>query len=139
MKWLTRRFEGHREVAGDRAATGRRGEKAAAAYLKSQGYTIVERNLTLPGGEIDLIARDDDTLVIVEVKALADPEDGFDPIIRVNKDKRERLVRLADAYCRARRLTDTPVRFDVVGVVFQGKDTVVRHFPRAFDAQGRRL
>ena len=55
----------------NRAARGRAGEDAAAALLEAHGYRIVARNVRLPGGEIDIIARDGDTVVFVEVKARA--------------------------------------------------------------------
>ena len=55
----------------NRAARGRAGEDAAAALLEARGYRIVGRNVRLPGGEIDIIARDGDTVVFVEVKARA--------------------------------------------------------------------
>jgi putative endonuclease len=53
----------------NRAERGRAGEDAAAALLQAHGYRIVGRNVRLPGGEIDIIARDGDTIVFVEVKA----------------------------------------------------------------------
>lgn len=52
-----------------RAERGRAGEDAAAALLQAHGYRIVARNVRGPGGEIDIIARDGDTIVFVEVKA----------------------------------------------------------------------
>jgi putative endonuclease len=55
----------------NRAARGRAGEEAAAALLEAHGYRIVGRNVRLPSGEIDIIARDGDTVVFVEVKARA--------------------------------------------------------------------
>jgi putative endonuclease len=55
----------------NRAERGRAGEDAAAALLEAHGYRIVGRNVRLPGGEIDIIARDGETVVFVEVKARA--------------------------------------------------------------------
>jgi len=52
----------------DTAALGRAGEDAAVALLEREGYRVVARNVRLPGGEIDVIARDGDTIVFVEVK-----------------------------------------------------------------------
>jgi putative endonuclease len=60
----------------NRAARGRAGEDAAAALLEAHGYRIVGRNVRLPGGEIDIIARDGDTVVFVEVKARASASYG---------------------------------------------------------------
>ena len=55
----------------NRAERGRAAEDAAAALLEAHGYRVVARNVRLPGGEIDIIARDGDTVVFVEVKARA--------------------------------------------------------------------
>jgi putative endonuclease len=55
----------------NRAERGRAGEDAAVALLEAHGYRIVARNVRLPGGEIDVIARDGDIVVFVEVKARA--------------------------------------------------------------------
>jgi putative endonuclease len=60
----------------NRAQRGRAGEDAAAALLEAHGYRIVGRNVRLPGGEIDIIARDGDTVVFVEVKARASASYG---------------------------------------------------------------
>jgi putative endonuclease len=55
----------------NRAERGRAGENAAAALLEANGYRIIGRNVRVPGGEIDIIARDGDVVVFVEVKARA--------------------------------------------------------------------
>jgi putative endonuclease len=99
-------------------AMGRRGEDLAHRYLRKRGFTIVARNYRLAMGdaEADIIAREGEELVIVEVKSRATDEFG-PPDRAVGEEKQSHLVRVARAYARK---TDTPleqIRFDVVGVI----------------------
>ncbi len=99
-------------------AAGRRGEDLAHRFLRRQGYTIVARNYRLSSGdaEADLIAREGEDLVIVEVKTRASADFG-PPERAVNPEKQRHLIRVAREYARK---TDTPwerVRFDVVSIV----------------------
>lgn len=125
MTWLYRLADRFRDRArrrqwnGDRAS-GRRGEDLAHRHLRSNGYTVIARNYRTPtgSGEIDLIARQGDTLVFVEVKSRDTSEYGT-PDRAVDLEKRRRLLRAARDYAHR---TDTPwerVRFDVVSVVFR--------------------
>ena len=72
---------------------GRRGEDAAARFLYQHGYDILERNWTCEAGEADIIARDEESLVFVEVKTRSDCEKGF-PAEAVTPDKRDRYEAL---------------------------------------------
>jgi putative endonuclease len=101
-------------------ASGRRGEDLAHRFLRKQGYIIVARNYRLSSGdaEADLIARDGEDLVIVEVKTRATDEYG-PPEQAVNPEKRRHLMRVAREYARK---TGTPwerVRFDIVSIVLR--------------------
>ena len=101
-------------------ASGRRGEDLAHRFLRKQGYIIVARNYRLSSGdaEADLIAREGEDLVIVEVKTRATDEFG-PPEQAVNPEKRRHLMRVAREYARK---TDTPweqVRFDIVSIVLR--------------------
>jgi putative endonuclease len=92
-----------------------RGERAAKALLRHDGYRILACNLRTPGGEVDLLALDGETLVVVEVKSTSAPA-GYDPAQRVGHAKRRRL-RAARAWLAHRRgLRNRPFRFDVVTV-----------------------
>ena len=111
---------------------GRRGEDAAAAFLHRRGYDIVERNWTCYAGEADIIARDGDTLVFVEVKTRRGVSRGF-PAEAVDAAKRERYERIALAYVGERRLEDLVLRFDVVSIVAVTSDrAVIRPHINAF-------
>jgi putative endonuclease len=124
-------------VRGSRGDLGRAGETAAARYLEGRGLVILERNLRSRLGEIDLLARDGQTLVFVEVKARRGPA-GDPPEAAVDARKRARLSRLAVGYLAARRPDERSCRFDVVGVSFDetGEITGTRHIRNAFDFVG---
>ena len=100
-----------------RGNTGRRGEDLAHRFLRRRGFVITARNWRPPqgGGEIDLIARDGESLVFVEVKARSSgewsaPERGID------QEKMRILRRTALDYVRRSGADPAAVRFDVVAV-----------------------
>jgi putative endonuclease len=112
------RHAGRRRTWDPDLAAGRRGEDLAHRCLRREGYTIVARNYRLSSGEAeaDLIAREGEDLVIVEVKTRASVEYG-PPERAVSPEKQRHLIRVAREYARK---TDTPweqVRFDVVSIV----------------------
>ena len=92
---------------------------------------VVARNVRLPGGELDLVCRDGDAWVFVEVKAR---QPGWDaaPSAAVSWQKQRRLVRLAQHYLKSRGLRNVRVRFDVVEITIGGD--ALRHLRSAFDA-----
>ncbi len=89
-------------------------EADAARWLESHGYRVVERNVTSPFGEMDLVGIDGDTLCFVEIKARRSLKFGG-PLGAVTPSKRRRLARCASAYL-SRRPWDGPCRFDVLGM-----------------------
>ena len=100
-------------------ASGRRGEDLAHRFLRRLGFIIVARNYRLPSGdaEADLIARDGEDLVLVEVKSRRSGAYG-PPERAIGAEKFQHMLRVARAYASK---TETPweqVRFDVVTVVF---------------------
>jgi putative endonuclease len=100
-----------------RRTLGDAGEDLAAAALKKQGYKILERNYVCPLGEIDLIARQGQVLVFIEVKTRRNERFGA-PQEAVNPAKQRKLRLLADYYLQQKRLgEDVQVRFDVVGII----------------------
>ena len=96
----------------NRGERGRAGEDAAAALLESHGYRIVGRNVRLPGGEIDIIARDGDTVVFVEVKARASAAYGS-AVGAVDARKRATLRAIASDWLQV-AAPRAQARFDVV-------------------------
>ncbi|HLX45903.1 MAG TPA: YraN family protein [Bryobacteraceae bacterium] len=115
--WL--RDRKRRRVWSHDLAARRRGEDLAHRFLRRRGFTIVARNYRLASGdaEADLIARDGDALVIVEVKSRASDEYG-PPERAIGEDKRRHLLRVAREYSRKSGTPWEKVRFDVVTVLF---------------------
>ena len=93
---------------------GKQGEEAAREYLRQRGYSIVERNWRCPFGEIDIVARDGDTLVFVEVKRRSSSGYGGAEGA-LTQHKQRRIVAAARMYL-ARSGSDLPVRFDLVAI-----------------------
>jgi len=93
---------------------GKVGEEVAVRWLRSQGYLILERNVVTHAGEIDLVARDGETLVFLEIKARGSALYG-PAIAAVGAAKQRRLSRAASLYMAIRRLGG-PCRFDVLGL-----------------------
>jgi putative endonuclease len=118
IDWL-RNTRRKRVMSAD-LALGRRGEDLAHRYLRRQGFTIVARNYSLPTGdaEVDLIAREGEDLVMVEVKTRESAQHG-PPDRAVGPDKQRHLVRVAREYTRSNDISWASVRFDVVTVVMR--------------------
>jgi putative endonuclease len=111
---------------------GRQAEDLARAHLERAGLRVVEGNLRLGGGELDLVAWDQATLVFVEVKGRGSHRGGW-PEEAVDGPKRRRLAGAAQAYlARLERQPEPPCRFDVVAVDFGAGAPQVRHLRDAF-------
>src|SRR4051812_20287752 len=106
-------------------------EHYAAEYLKSKKYEIVGHNYRKPWGEIDVIAKKEGILIFVEVKAAKRDIAGFEPELRVNADKRHRMVRIARTYLSDNKYSeDQPWQMDVIAVAFVKERGVakIRHY-----------
>lgn len=99
-----------------RQAVGAYGERVAAARLQALGMTILERNWRCAEGEIDIVARDGDVLVVCEVKTRRSMDFGG-PLEGVTPVKSQRLRRLAACWLREHPTGPVAVRIDVVGVL----------------------
>lgn len=110
---------------------GKKGEEIASAYLKKEGYKILARNWFYDHKEIDIIARQGDEIVIVEVKTREG--DYFEePWEAVSTRKIRNLVDVADAWLNQQKV-DLETRFDVISIIFS--DDIIyelTHFPGAF-------
>ena len=98
-----------------RKAVGELGEKMAAEYLQKRGYHILETNFRCREGEIDIIARDKDYLVFVEVRTRTGSEFGT-PEESITATKKEKLVSLALAYLQTHSDLPSLWRIDVVAI-----------------------
>ncbi len=101
-------------------------------YLRKKGYRILASNYQTPIGEIDIVARDRDTIVFVEVKTRQSLLYGY-PFEAVTWRKRERLKKLALYYLKVHRLLGASGRFDVIGLYLKNGTYQVQHIVDAFE------
>ena len=113
-----RRFFRSSEAGKDpRHRLGRRGENLAARHLRRHGFKVLYRNFRAPrGGEVDIVCRDGDELVFVEVKTRSTRDFGS-PASAVNREKQALIARGALAWLRLLDNPDIIFRFDIVEVV----------------------
>jgi putative endonuclease len=98
-----------------RQATGALGEKLAAEFLKKKGYEIIETNYRRPEGEIDIITKQQNTLVFVEVRTRSSRQFGT-PEESITQIKKERLRALAERYRQEHEELPDNWRIDVVAI-----------------------
>ena len=100
-------------------ALGKFGEDLAAEYLQRSGLVIVERNYRCRSGEIDILARDENVLVVCEVKTRSTEMFGS-PLAAVTPLKLRRMRRVALAWLADRGIRPSSIRFDVIGIAHSG-------------------
>lgn len=106
-----------------KSSKGASAENIACLYLSQQGIKIVERNYRTQRGEIDIIAREDDTLIFVEVRLRSKPNFG-DAAQSIDARKQARLITAAQHYLLKKGLTDAqPCRFDAICMSTVDTDT----------------
>lgn len=115
---------------------GEAGESLACRHLEGLGYRILARNFRCRSGEIDVIARDGDVTVFVEVKDRGGRSHG-EGHESVTLGKRRRVVRAARLYAASHGLSEQPIRFDVVSIERGSGGDAIRHDQSAFDSDGR--
>ena len=114
---------------------GERGERVAARYLKRHGMRILVRGYRIPSGEIDLIARQGEVVVFVEVKT----RKHGTPAEAVGEPKQKRLTSAALHFLKKHQLLEGRWRFDIVAIVWPdvGQKPLIEHIPNAFESVGR--
>lgn len=111
---------------------GKLGERAARKHLRRAGLKFLAANFCSPRGEIDLVFRDDDCLVFVEVKTRSS-ESWTRPAAAVNSQKRRLLSQTALDYLKLLKQPPVKIRFDIVEVLLRnGAVREVRHLPNTF-------
>ncbi|MGQ9801648.1 MAG: YraN family protein [Candidatus Saccharicenans sp.] len=112
---------------------GRWGEEIAAEYLKRQGYLIIARHFQFHHTEIDLIARDGDYLVFIEVKTRSSVDFGL-PEEAITERKKAYLRKAAEGYLYLNNLSQVDCRFDVISLRFDEKGQAeIEHLVNAFE------
>ena len=105
----------------DNKEIGKLGERLAADFLQKRGYEIIDKNFTCPVGEIDLVARDNGTVVFIEVKSRSSNRFGL-PIEAVDFHKRRKMVQVALFYMKKNNLSGFGLRFDIVSVLINRQE-----------------
>ncbi len=120
-----RQFRERRTLTPE-AALGRRGEDLAHRYLKNAGFSVLARNYRPNAGEIevDIVARDGETLVFVEVKTRSTAEFGS-PDRAIDPEKQKRIIAAARSYALRSGTDWSKVRFDTVSIVFGVQPSIV--------------
>lgn len=110
--------------------TGDLGEKLACEYLIKNNYTILETNFTTKIGEIDIIAKEDDIVVFVEVKTRKGSKYGR-PHEAVNYKKMQKIIKVAENYILYKNKDDVQYRFDIIEVLLN-EASKINHIKDAF-------
>jgi putative endonuclease len=130
-----RHFKEQRTLTPE-AALGRRGEDFAHRYLRNIGMTVLARNYRPGGGEaeVDIVARDGDKLVFVEVKSRSSADYGS-PDRQIDEAKRRNITRAARSYAARAGIGWSQVRFDVVSVLFTEPPSVIHQQDAFFEGR----
>jgi len=110
---------------------GKEGEDIALDFLRKKGFIIVRKNYRTAFGEIDIIAKDREVIVFVEVKTRADIAFGH-PFEAVDKRKREKIRKVALSFMKTQK-KEFPSRFDVMSITRNGGRTSIEHIQDAFE------
>lgn len=111
---------------------GQNGENIAEDYLKNEGYSIITRNFRTNYGEIDIIARDKNEIVFIEVKTRSNLKYG-NPSEAVNQNKQKHIKMVAKYYIHMHQLYNCYIRFDVIEVYCRNGKYRINHIKQAMD------
>ena len=114
----------------DHNQLGKQGEKLAVEFLQNNGYEILETNWTFQKAEVDVIAKREDVLAIVEVKTRSSIDFGL-PQDFVRPKKIQLLVKAVNEYVTQNDL-DVSVRFDIIAIQKNGNEFIIEHLEDAF-------
>ncbi len=119
-------------MAIDRKELGKGGEEVALRFLKKNGYQILQKNYVCKMGEVDIIAREKDTLAFIEVKTRTTRAFG-PPQLAVNASKQMQLSKAALSFIKEKRLEEAKARFDVVAIILGPGGEEIELIRDAFD------
>jgi len=111
---------------------GKKGEDLALRFLKKRGYRIIEQNYVCKMGEMDLIAKEKDTLVFIEVKTRTSMYFG-PPQLAVTKFKQRQMSKVALYFLKEKKIEDVKARFDVVAILLTPGGEEIELIRDAFD------
>lgn len=110
---------------------GQFGEEEVCKYLDKNNYNIICRNFLSRNGEIDIIAKDKDEYVFIEVKTRMSKKYG-NPVEAVNYNKRKHILSSAKYYIFKNSLENKNIRFDIIEVYINKKDILINHIKNVF-------
>ena len=111
---------------------GKAGEEIALKFLKEKGFEIIEQNYRYGHGEIDIIAKDGEIIVFIEVKTRKNLEFG-PPEMSVTKNKQRQIRKIAGAYLLEKNIKDVDCRLDVVAILLnKNLPPEINHIENAF-------
>jgi len=117
----------------ENAGVGSHGEELAAAFLQRSGLKIIARNFRCKGGEVDIVAKDGDTFIFIEVKTRKTLAYG-PPQLAVTPFKQRQISKAALTWLSRNRLHDHPARFDVIAIVLEDSYRHrIEHIRNAFE------
>ncbi len=114
---------------------GRRGEDLAVTFLREKGYRILDRNWKHGDLELDIVAKEGDEIVFVEVKTRSSSDYG-EPEDSVDELRKRRLTSAASIYLKHHRL-DNRSRFDIIAIILNDKEQSINHIEEAFHPRSR--
>jgi putative endonuclease len=109
---------------------GRKGEDLAVDFLLKNGYEIVARNFVYQKAEVDIIAKKENMLAVVEVKTRRSVNFG-DPQQFLKPKQIQRIIKAVDAFINENKM-DVEVRFDIIAIVLNNKEMSLEHLENAF-------
>lgn len=119
-------------LSQEKKEIGQKGEDLAVDFLKGLGYQILERNYRCKLGEVDIIARDNESLVFIEVRGRSSLAFGL-PQESINRKKQHQISKVALEYLTRKKVKNTPARFDVVAISLKPGKEKVEHIKDAFE------
>jgi len=132
-RFITDNNHGH-EPRREKKELGKKGEEKALRFLKKKGYRIIDQNYVCKLGEMDIIAKEKDTLVFVEVKTRTSMAFG-PPQLAVTRFKQRQLSKVALNFLKEKQLEDVEARFDVVAILLPPEKEEIELIRDAFDLQ----
>ncbi|MCP3898927.1 MAG: YraN family protein [Desulfobacteraceae bacterium] len=113
--------------------TGRLGEAVAESYIKDNGFLVLDKNYRVKNAEIDIIAKDNDTIAFIEVKTRKNIRKGS-PAESVNYPKQKKIISAALYFIRENNIQNTRLRFDVIEVFDNNGSYEINLIKNAFQA-----
>ena len=120
------------KMAMQKKELGNKGEEVALRYLKKKGYRIIEQNYVCKMGEMDIIAKEKDTLVFIEVKTRRSMDFG-PPQLAVTPFKQRQMSKVALCFLKEKKLENVKARFDVVAILLTPRGEEIELIRDAFD------